>query len=78
MTADLSSIHGVSNGLALTFGALPGQTNNVQAASAITGPWSDLSGPLRPDASGTVQFTDTTTPAPTTRFYRTRRTAPIY
>ena len=52
-----ASINVVSNGWTLTFGGLPGQTNFVQVASTVTGPWSDLSGPLLPDASGTVQFT---------------------
>ena len=70
------SIDVVSNGLTLTFGGLPGQTSFVQAASTVTSPWSDLSGPLVPDASGTVQFT--TTPTLATRFYRSRWTAPLY
>jgi hypothetical protein len=70
------SINVVSNGVALAFGGLPGQTSFVQVASAVAGPWSDLSGPLLPDASGTVRFT--TALAPGARFYRTRFTAPLY
>jgi endoglucanase len=73
-----ASIQWVGNGFTLTFGGLPGQTNYVQVSSSANGPWSDLSGPLFPDASGQVHFTDTTTPAPAARFYRARWTAPIY
>jgi endoglucanase len=72
------SINVASNGLALTFGGLPGQATYVQISSSVTGPWSDLSGALLPDASGTVRYTDTISPAPAVRFYRARRTAPIY
>jgi hypothetical protein len=73
-----ASVNVVNNGIALRFGGLPGHASFVQVAPAVTGPWSDLSGALLPDPSGTVQFTDTTTPAPAARFYRSRWTAPIY
>jgi endoglucanase len=73
-----ASISVVSNGLAFTFGALPGQTTYVQVSSSAAGPWSDLSGPLLSGTSSTVQFTDTTPAAPAVRFYRTRWAAPIY
>jgi endoglucanase len=73
-----ASINVVSNGLSLTFGALPGVTNYVQVSSSPAGPWTTLSGPLLSGTSSTVQFTDTTTPAPAARFYRTQWTAPIY
>jgi hypothetical protein len=72
------SIQSVSNGFALAFGALPGQTNYVQGSSSVSGPWSDLSGPLFPDPSGLVHFTDTTTHGLAARFYRARWTTPIY
>jgi len=73
-----ASINVVSNGFALVFGSLPSQATYVQVAPSVTGPWSDLSGLLLPDASGMVRFTDTTAPPPTARFYRARWTAPIY
>jgi hypothetical protein len=73
-----ASINVVSNGFALIFGSLPSQATYVQVAPSVTGPWSDLSGLLLPDASGMVRFTDTTAPPPTARFYRARWTAPIY
>jgi hypothetical protein len=73
-----ASIDIVSNGLALTFGGLPGQATYVQISSSATGPWGDLSGPLLPDASGTVRYNDTISRPPAARFYRARRTAPIY
>jgi endoglucanase len=72
------SINSVGNGWALKFGGIPGQSYVLQAAPAVTGPWTDLSGSVQPDASGMVQFTDSSTPAPATRFYRSRGQAPIY
>ncbi len=61
----------VSNGLAhLRFGGLPSQVSYVQGSSSVNGPWSDLSGPLQPDASGTIELT--TTAGAGLRFYRTR------
>ena len=72
------SINSVGNGWALKFGGIPGQAYVLQVAPAVTGPWSDLSGPVQPDATGMVQFTDSTTPDLGTRFYRTRGVAPIY
>src|SRR5262249_5302559 len=73
-----ASINVVSNGLAITFGGLPGQATYVQVSSSVTGPWSDLSGPLLPNASGMVRYTDTISLAPATRFYRARSTSQIY
>jgi endoglucanase len=73
-----ASVNVVSNGLALQFGGLPGRTYVLQAAPTVTGPWSDLSGSLQPDATGRVEFIDTSTPNQTLRFYRTRGVAPIY
>jgi hypothetical protein len=61
----------------LRFGGIPGQTYYLQTAPALTGPWTVQSGPVKADVTGTAQFTDAT-PAPGTRYYRTRGQAPIY
>jgi endoglucanase len=71
------SINSATNGLALQFGGIPGQFYVVQSASAVTGPWSNLSGPLEANPSGIVSFTDTNAPS-ATLFYRTQGQAPIY
>ena len=73
-----ASVQSGTNGPVLQFGGLPGQAYYLQSALAITGPWSDLFGPAPPDAAGAVQFTDSTTPAPDTRFYRTRGPSSMY
>ena len=72
------SINSVGNGWALKFGGIPDRAYVLQGAPAVTGPWSNLSGSVQPDATGSIQFTDSTTPAPETRFYRSRGQAPIY
>lgn len=73
-----ASINVVTNGLAIAFGGLPGQTNYVQASSTITGSWSTVSTPLLPNNSGIVTYTNTPAPTSLTSFYRTQWTAPVY
>jgi len=72
-----ASINSVSNGWMLQFGGISGQTYVLQAASTLTGPWSAVSGPVKADVTGMVQFTDTM-PVSATRFYRTQGQSPIY
>jgi endoglucanase len=72
------SINTATNGLALQFGGIPGQFYVVQSASSVTGPWSNLSGPLEANPTGIVSFTDTSAPSTATEFYRTQGQAPIY
>lgn len=55
----------------VVFAGIPGATYAVQWAPAISGPWTDLS-QLTAAANGLIQYTDTTFPKPTERFYRTR------
>lgn len=54
----------------LRFFGIPGQSYIIQVASEITGPWTDLSPPLRTGPTGMIEFVDTTWPKPATRFYR--------
>lgn len=54
----------------LRFFGIPGQSYIVQAAPEITGPWTDLSPPLKAGPTGMIEFADTTWPKPATRFYR--------
>ena len=66
------SITSVGNGWLLSFAGIPGRSYIVQAAAAVAGPWSDVSGPVVSDPTGLISFTDYTTPPPATRFYRIR------
>ncbi|MGD0744398.1 MAG: glycoside hydrolase family 9 protein [Verrucomicrobiota bacterium] len=66
-----------SGGYVLQFGGIPYQTYYLQSATNLTGPWSTVSGSVVADVTGTVRFTDTT-PATTTKFYRSQGSAPIY
>lgn len=72
-----ASITASTNGWALRFGGIPRQSYVLQIAPGLTGPWTDLSGPVKAGVTGLTQFTDTT-PASAARFYRSRGTAPIY
>jgi hypothetical protein len=54
----------------LQFHGIPGQHYDIQAADAVSGPWSDLSGVLTADANGLILFDDTQTPVPPVRYYR--------
>ncbi|HWD91757.1 MAG TPA: glycoside hydrolase family 9 protein [Verrucomicrobiae bacterium] len=73
----VAAIDSITNGWVLRFGGIPGQTYVLQTASAMTGPWSAATSPVRADITGTVQFTDVVT-TQTNRFYRTQAPAPIY
>ena len=55
----------------LCFGIL-GRKYVLLAASEVNGMWTDLSGPITADATGLIEFTDTTSPYPSTRYYRIR------
>jgi hypothetical protein len=72
-----ASINSASNGWVLHFGGIPGQSYTLQTAPALTGPWTDLSGPAEANVTGMTQFTDAT-PGLATRYYRIQGQAPIY
>ena len=56
----------------LLFDGIPGLEYVVQWASALTGPWTDLSGTLTADAIGEISYSDCRSPRPPSAFYRTR------
>jgi hypothetical protein len=59
-------------GTTVIFAGVPGASYIVQFAPAVTGPWTSvLTGPIQAAANGLMQYTDTTTPPPASRFYRT-------
>jgi hypothetical protein len=53
------------------FAGIPGQSYIIQWADSIPGTWSNLSAPIVANSVGVVQYSDTTSPMPATRFYRT-------
>jgi hypothetical protein len=55
----------------VTFAGIPGQSYIIQSAVNVSGPWSNLSAPIIANSVGVVQYSDTTSPMPATRFYRT-------
>jgi hypothetical protein len=64
------SITQTVSGTTVVFAGVPGATYVVQSSSAVTGPWTNLSCPIIAAANGSVQYTDTTSPPPPTRYYR--------
>ena len=61
-----------SNGWLIQFAGIPGEEYLIQWADTPTGPWSNLTNnPLLPDVTGIIEYTDTTQPVPTQRYYRT-------
>ncbi len=54
----------------IRFTGTPAQTYVAQAASAVTGPWANLSGATAAGADGAVEFLDTESPRPAIRYYR--------
>ena len=57
----------------IQFAGIPSKTYVVQSAPAANGPWTDFSdGTLAADSTGLITYTDSTSPVPPTRFYRTR------
>lgn len=66
------SIVAKTSGTTLVFAGIPGINYIVQSEDSLAGPWTDLSGQITAGPTGLIQFTDTTTPMPPSRFYRTR------
>jgi hypothetical protein len=64
------SIVGSGGSVYLEFSGIPGDVYFVQSAARVTGPWTDLSGPLTAGPTGVIIFTDTQPDSP--KFYRTR------
>jgi len=54
----------------LQFAGIPEREYIIQSAPAVSGPWTDLSGPIAADGTGLIQFIDTNVPGPM-QFYRT-------
>jgi hypothetical protein len=69
-TLNLIAICPTPTNCLLDFAGLPGRTYVIQSAPAITGPWTDLSGPITAEATGLIEFVDTNSPSPA-QFYRT-------
>jgi hypothetical protein len=67
------AITGTPPNVTLLFAGVPGQVYVVQWASAASGLWTDFAdGTQTADATGLIQYTDSTQPPPPTRFFRTR------
>jgi hypothetical protein len=56
----------------VVFAGVPGMSYIIQSSPGPAGPWSDLSGAILAPSNGLVQYTDSTSPFPPARFYRTR------
>jgi hypothetical protein len=54
----------------LTATGVSGFSYGIQSSSALTGPWTTVTN-IVADTNGMIQFVDTTTPHPATKFYRT-------
>jgi hypothetical protein len=60
-------------GRVVVFAGVPGITYVVQEADSVAGPWTDFTdGSIVAGPTGLIQYTDSTSPIPSTRFYRTR------
>jgi hypothetical protein len=66
------SITQSGQGTTVVFAGVPGASYLVQSAPTLAGPWTNLSGPIHAAANGLMQYTDTTSPPPPNRFYRTQ------
>jgi hypothetical protein len=72
-TLNSISILVTSTNRVVQLAGIPANTYVVQSAPAADGPWTDFAdGTLVADATGLITYTDSTTPAPPSRFYRTR------
>jgi Big-like domain-containing protein/immunoglobulin I-set domain protein/polymorphic membrane protein len=72
-TLNVISITVTSSSRILQFAGIPSKTYVVQWAPEGDGPWTDFAdGTLTAGTTGVITYTDTTSPAPATRFYRTR------
>jgi hypothetical protein len=60
-------------GRVVVFAGVPGITYVVQWEASAAGPWTDFAdGTLAAGSTGLIQYTDSTSPVPSARFYRTR------
>ncbi len=60
-------------GRVVVFAGVPGITYVVQEADSVAGPWTDFTdGSIIAGPTGLIQYADSTSPIPSTRFYRTR------
>jgi hypothetical protein len=67
------SITVAGNSRVVLFAGIPGLTYVVQWSENSTGPWTDFAnGSIVAGSTGLIQYTDTTSPFPSMRFYRTR------
>jgi hypothetical protein len=71
-TAKHINILAVKGVLILLFTGNAGQTYVVQTATALSGPWSDLSPAIAANAAGLVTFQDSLMQPTKTRYYRVR------
>jgi len=61
-----------ANKFTLYYTGNPGQRYVVQFATAVKGPWTDISSVLTASSGGLIEYQDTAIPALTARFYRVR------
>ncbi|HEY3762807.1 MAG TPA: Ig-like domain-containing protein [Verrucomicrobiae bacterium] len=66
------SVSIVSTGRLILFNGAPNQSETVEYANALTGPWFYLSPGITAGASGIIEYEDLTAPAPPARFYTIR------
>jgi len=52
------------------FSGIPGVSYIIEVADQPGGPWVNLSGPLKADPTGLIEYIDNTSPKPSTRAYR--------
>ena len=72
-TLNVVSITVTSSNRTIQFAGIPSKTYVVQWAVTSSGPWADFSdGTIAADPTGLITYTDSTSPVPATRFYRTR------
>ncbi len=60
----------IATSTTVVFAGVPGANYIAQCAPTPAGPWTNLSNAVQAAANGFIQFTDTTSPVPPTRFYR--------
>jgi len=70
-TLNMISLQLTPTNCQLEFAGIPGRNYIIQSAPTVSGPWSDVSGPVAADGTGLIQFIDTNAPGPM-QFYRTR------
>ncbi len=67
------SVTPTGTGVVVLFAGVPGVTYVVQWSATATGPWTDFAdGSIVAGPTGLIQYNDSTSPVPATRFYRTR------